>query len=253
MICKVVKSDAKKGNTDINKKEVSVQAAAAKEEEFARAKELHILMWQVARKNGIAVEDLCEKVSWPLFRQHRDPYSLLRRHLMKEVDVWKDVDFSKPGKNLSGKLAVKLKADIEDCLRKRLGQRRLNLRAKVEVACPEMDGIDHVRQALLSGSKVSKPECELTIKLIVHPLFAITCICLDRELGISAIDESMERIERSIRANGGTFRVRSHPERPDDELVSDLEEEEFEDELEDEEGTSGAAAESGSAAGGGSG
>lgn len=224
-ICTVLKVDHTKGNMDLSKSQVSVVDKAAKEAHFRKARVLHSVMRHVAYSNGLEVEDLCSKVSWPLHARSSDALAELSRHVHGEIDLWKDLDFSKPGKDLSG-LASKLKTQIAAEVRRRLDQQMLRLRAKVEVSCFAYEGIDAVIEALEKGKAASSKNCELQIRLIAHPLFVIDCTCRRREDGVDGIDAACDLIERSIRAAGGLFRLRSHPDYADHELESEPVEEE---------------------------
>jgi len=223
LVCTALAVDREKGYTDLSKRRVDLPEASVKEQAFSRAKAVHSVMCHVATKNEIGVEELCKKVSWPLFKQYGDAFAVLRRHLLQEINLWTEINFSTPGQNLSS-LADVLKKDIEECLRKRLTQQRVALRAKFEVISHAPDGIELIQKALRVVSEVRRPECTLKVRLIAHPIFSIDCFCLDRDVGISAIDVCLALIEDSILSSEGFFRLRAHPELPDQELVCEGEE-----------------------------
>merc|ERR1711920_469319 len=85
----------------------------------------------------------------------------------------------------------------------------LRLRAYFEITCSEYEGIDAIRDALLAGQAVSRKDCEMKIQLIAHPLFVITCSCLDRDAGMDAIAEAMRAMKDSIEASDGEFMKKS--------------------------------------------
>merc|ERR1712194_344887 len=122
-------------------------------------------------------EELCSKVSWPLYAKFPSAYEAFRKHVLEEPDdkgqkynIWEDVDFSKPGLDLSQK-AEKIKEDIETHMKRRLITSLMRLQAKCEVLCSEYAGIDAIKDALQEGFKASEPDCEVNIKLVAHPLF----------------------------------------------------------------------------------
>lgn len=210
-ICMILRVDKDKGYIDLSKRRVEPEDATAKEEQFAKAKAVHGIMRHVAAMNNIEVEELCKKVSWPLYAKYTDAFDAFRKHINEEIDIWKELDFSQPGTDLTG-CADKIKEDIETNLRRRLIQQWLRLRAKAEVSCSEYEGIDAVRSALTKGLDASKEECEVKINLIAHPLFVFTCTCRDKQLGMQTLDEALELVQKSIEAQGGTFTLRSKPE-----------------------------------------
>merc|ERR1712087_418884 len=97
-------------------------------------------------------------------------------------------------------------------MKRRLITSLIRLQAKCEVSCNEYEGIDAIKAALIEGLKASKPECEVNIKLIAHPTFALTCLCREKEMGINVLNESMDIIKDAIEKAGGAFQLVSKPD-----------------------------------------
>lgn len=209
-VCMVVSVDEDKGYINLSKKRVANEDVQPKQELYAKAKAIHGTMQHVASTNEIDVDDLCAKVSWPLHERYPTAFDAFKRHVIGEVNLWEELDFSQPGKDLTD-IQEKLKTDIEAVLQRRLIQSAVRLAAKCEVSCSEYDGIDAVKEALSEGFKASKEDCEVHIKLIAHPLFALSCMCKDKEFGVATLEEAMGHIEKAIIARGGTFAVKSKP------------------------------------------
>lgn len=230
-ICMTLRVDKDKGYVDLSKRRVEPEDANTKEEQFARAKAVHGIMRHVAQTHNIPVNELCNKVSWPLYRLFPDAFEGLKKHINGEIDVWKQLDFSSPGQDFSN-LADKIKEDIEINLRRRLVQQTIRMRAKVEVSCSEYDGIEAVKEALTKGLEVGKEDCEVKINLVAHPVFVLTCVCKDKAVGIAALEESMEKIEICIKSKKGDFCIKSKPE-----LIGAEDKEEEEESDEEDEGS----------------
>jgi len=211
-ICMILRVDKEKGYIDLSKRRVDPEDATMKEEAFAKAKAVHGIMRHVAAMHEIEVEELCKKVSWPLYnnKKYEDAHEALKKHINEEINVWDELDFSQPGLDLTDK-AEKIKEDIDVHLRRRLVQQTLRLRAKIEVSCSEYDGIDAVRESLMKGLEASKEDCEVKINLVAHPLFVVTCTCRDKVQGMAAIEEAMKNVEDTIKEKGGVFEEKSRP------------------------------------------
>lgn len=211
--CVVVRADEEKGYIDLSKRRVALADARAKEESFARAKAVHSIMRHVASVVGIEdVDELCKKVSWPLYKKYQDAFEAFKKHIGQEINLWDEIDFSQPGEDLTDK-AAKIKEEIEINLQRKLIQQFVRVKAKVEVSCSAYAGIDAVKTALLKGFEVERAEgTEVKINLIAHPLFVLTCTCKDKAVGVSTLDAAMALIESSIKSQGGEFRVVSKPE-----------------------------------------
>jgi len=207
----VMSVDEEKGYVNLSKKRVESEDAPKAQEKFAKAKAVHGVMQHVATSHDIEVEELCAKISWPLHEKHSSAFEAFRKHTLQEINVWDEIDFSKPGLDLSDK-ADKIKEDIELHMRRRLIVSAMRLQAKCEVACSEYAGIDAIKAALNEGFKASKDDIEVNIKLIAHPLFALTCMTRDKEAGTNVLTEAMNLIQASIEKDKGTFVLISKPE-----------------------------------------
>jgi len=220
-VCMVLRVDQDKGQDkcyiDVSKRRVAHEDIGSTQERFAKAKAVHGIMRHVASMNQIDVEDLCLKVCWPLNKRYESAFDAFRMHVNEEISLWDEVDFSQPGEDFTA-IADKLKEDLDLNLRRRLIQQMLRIGAKVEVSCSEYEGIDAIKESLIEGMKASKEDCEVKIRLIAHPLFVISSMCRDRELGMRTVEEAMSLTETKIKALGGSFEVRARPEvvGPDD-------------------------------------
>merc|ERR1712232_1395044 len=163
-----------KGYIDLSKRRVEPADARLKDEQFAKAKSVHGIMSHVARLNDIPVEELCKKVSWPLYKNYEDAHEAFRKHVNEEISIWDEINFKEPGMDLSH-IETKLKEDIEVGLKRRLIQQMLRMRAKVDVSCSAFEGINAIKEALTKGLDASVEECEVKIKLIAHPTFMLSC------------------------------------------------------------------------------
>jgi len=210
-LCLVHRLDVEKGYIDLSKRRVTPEDAIAKEEQFAKAKTVHGIMRHVALTNDIPVEELCNKVAWPLYKNHGNAYDAFRKHINEEVNLWDEIDFSQPGMDLTH-LAEQIKENIEADLRRKLMQHMLRMRAKIEVSCSEYEGIDAIREALTAGLEASTEECEVKIKLIAHPQFVLTCMTRDKVLGLQAIQKAMSLIQERIESKGGVYVTTTAPE-----------------------------------------
>jgi translation initiation factor 2 subunit 1 len=210
-VLSVMDVDEEKGYINLSKKRVEPEDVEPKKEQFAKAKAVHGIMQHVAANNGLEVEDLCQKVSWPLTTKHNCAFTAFKRHTEGEMNIWEDVDFTKPGKDISA-MADKIKEEIEMHMKRRLVVSTVRLMAKCEVSCSEYEGIDAIKEALQEGIKSSKDGLEVDVKLIAHPAFALTCMCLEKDKGIKALSCALDAIKASIESKKGKFSIISQPQ-----------------------------------------
>lgn len=210
-VCMVLRADHDKGYVDLSKRRVDPEDNKAKTEQFAKAKAVHGIMRHVAQLNDIDVNELCNKVSWPLQAKYGDAHEAFRKHINEELKMWEEIDFSQPGEDLSDK-AEKIKADIELDLRRRLIAQALRMRAKIDVSCSAFEGIDAIKEALLKAHEAAGEEIDLKVQLIAHPTFMLTCTCLEKTTAFNTLEKAMELVKTHIISKGGEFAIRVAPE-----------------------------------------
>merc|ERR1712217_791108 len=209
-VCMVHELDEDKGYINLSKKRVDKEDIPAKLDAFAKAKAVHSVMQHIASTHNISVEDICEKVSWPLNEKYNSAFEPFKRHIQGDINIWDEIDFSIGEMDLSDR-ADKLKEDIETHMRRRLSTSQLRLQAKCEVSCSEYEGIDAIIAAVEEGFKASKEDYEIAIKLIAHPAFALSCMCRDKTMGVKTLEEAMQLIKNKIEEKGGEFKITQQP------------------------------------------
>lgn len=119
--------------------------------------------------------------------------------------MWNDITFP------SQPVADELKLYIS----KRLTPQKTKVRADIEVTCFGYEGIDAVKTALRTAEAGNAAEgengTEVKVKLVSPPLYVLTSNCLDKNLGITRLQEAIGDIRKSIQGAGGNLTVKMEP------------------------------------------
>lgn len=70
------------------------------------------------------------------------------------------------------------------------------------MTCFTYEGIDAIKAGLLEGESKGTPEAPVVIKLIAPPMYVMTCITLDKDLGIETLTRAIEHIGNVMREKG---------------------------------------------------
>jgi len=199
-VCSVLRVDHEKGYIDLSKKRVSAEDAAIFEEEYARSKAVHSIMRHVSSQTNVPLLELCEKISWPLYRKYTHALDGLKASVADQsvLDELK----------LSPEVMEALMAGV----RRRLTPQQCKLRARIEVQCFEFEGVEAVKRALNAGLKVSTDELEVKIKLVAPPQYVLLAQCMDREAGTAKLEAAIALVKESIESEGGQFTLKAKPE-----------------------------------------
>lgn len=87
-------------------------------------------------------------------------------------------------------------------IKRKLAPQPVKIRADIEVTCFTYEGIDAIKAALSEGEEKGQSEAPIKIKLIAPPMYVMTSMTLDKELGIETMNLAIETIANSIKAKG---------------------------------------------------
>lgn len=202
----VLRVDKEKGYIDLSKRRVSAEDVAKCEDRYNKAKAVHRVMRFVAEKQGAALEELYQKVAWPLYKKYGHAYDAFKLCLSGgDGAPNEDVFEATPD------LDDKTKECLIDYIKKKLSPQPIKIRTDIEVTCFAYEGIDAIRESLLRGREASIDECPIQIKLIAPPMYVMTTMTLDKELGIATLNKGIEYITETILKKGGKIEVKMAP------------------------------------------
>ncbi|DAZ99748.1 TPA: hypothetical protein N0F65_003535 [Lagenidium giganteum] len=220
----VLRVDKEKGYIDLSKRRVSPEDIAKCEERYNKAKTVHGVLRQVAQELSLEIEDLYEKIAWPLYKKFKlDSPS----DDEKKTEYVHCYDVFKMGiTDESVFESLELSEDVLTCLkaqiRRRLTPQPIKVRADIEVTCFTYEGIEAIREALQAAQAIGTEEIPVKVKLIAPPMYVMTTNTLDKQKGIDKLKEAIEVIREHIAAKKGTMSVKMEPK-----VVSVNEEKEF--------------------------
>lgn len=88
----VLRVDKEKGYIDLSKRRVSPEDIVKCEEKYNKSKLVFSIMRHVAEKSKVPLEDLYQKIAWPLARKFGHAMEAFKLSITNE-DVWNDVTF----------------------------------------------------------------------------------------------------------------------------------------------------------------
>jgi len=202
-IVMVIRVDKEKGYIDLSKRRVDPEDVIKCEERYNKAKAVHSVLRHVAEVKGLKLETLYEKIGWPLYKKFGHAYEGFKIALNESEDgstVFKDLDIDED-----------VKTAVVTYIKRRLAPQPVKIRADIEVTCFTYEGIDAIKAALTEGEEKSKEEAPIKIKLIAPPMYVMTSMTLDKDLGIETMNLAIEAISNSIKAKGGSLDVKMAP------------------------------------------
>jgi translation initiation factor 2 subunit 1 len=199
----VLRVDKEKGYIDLSKRRVSPEDVAACEDRFNKAKAVHGVLRHVAERRKYHLEDLYEKLGWPLYEKYGHAFDAFKLAISDEKGVDDPFD--------AIDVPQDLKDEIKTYILRRLAPQPIKIRSDVEVSCFTYEGIDAIREALFAGMAVGTDASAIKIKLIAPPIYVLSTTTLDKEVGIALLNSSIDTIRQKITAKGGKIEVKMEP------------------------------------------
>ncbi|CAB9505592.1 Eukaryotic translation initiation factor 2 subunit 1 [Seminavis robusta] len=199
----VLRVDKEKGYIDLSKRRVSPEDVAACEDRFNKAKAVHGVFRHVCERRKFHLEDVYERIGWPLYKKYGHAYDAFRLAISDEknaVDPFDEIDVPQD-----------LKDEIKTYILRRLAPQPIKIRSDIEVSCFTYEGIDAIRDALFAGMAAGTDNSQIKIKLIAPPIYVMSTTTLEKEVGIALLNSSIGVIREKISAKGGKIDVKMAP------------------------------------------
>lgn len=213
----VIRVDKDKGYIDLSKRRVSPEEVVKCEERYAKAKAVNSILRHVGEllnyKSDSQLEELYTKTAWKFDEKFKKPTACYEifKHAVTNPETLDECDIDE-----------KTKQVLLENIKRRLTPQSVKIRADIEVACTNYEGVDAVKRALRKGLELSTETMAVKINLIAPPLYVVTTQTLERSDGLNMLNSALQAIKASIEEAGGMFNIQLQPK-----VVSDIDEQEL--------------------------
>lgn len=199
-IVMVIRVDRDKACIDLSKRRVTPEDRAKCEERYNKASLVHSIMGQMSLKFDTPMEDLCSRISWPLYRKFGHAYDAFQMAERDPERVFEGLVISDEEKKVLMKF-----------IDHRMRPQELRIRSDIDVTCFEYEGVEAVRAALLAGRALSTPEKHVSIKLLASPTFSLVTTTYNDKEGIALLNDVIAAITTEIKKRKGNVIVKLAP------------------------------------------
>jgi translation initiation factor 2 subunit 1 len=199
----VLRVDKEKGYIDLSKRRVSPEDVAACEDRFNKAKAVHGVLRHLAERRKLYLEDLYEKIGWPLYKKYGHAYDAFKMAISEDKTV------GDPFEELD--VPADMIEELKTYILRRLAPQPIKIRSDIEVSCFTYEGIDAIKNALNAGIEEGTEQSPIRIKLIAPPIYVLSTTTLEKEAGIALLNKSIDTIREKITEKGGKIDVKMAP------------------------------------------
>ena len=220
-VAMVLRVDKDKGYIDLSKRRVSPEDVAACEDRFNKAKAVHGVLRHLAERRKLYLEELYERIAWPLYKKYGHAYDAFKIALAEESSSSPSSSGGEEDPFASLGVPSDIIEELKLYIRRRLAPQPIKIRADVEVSCFTYEGIDAIRDALFAGIAVGGGDgkgggegasaSSIKIRLIAPPIYVLSTMTLEKEAGIALLQRAIDVILQRIGEKGGKMDVKMAP------------------------------------------
>uniref|UniRef100_A0A0E0LQ44 S1 motif domain-containing protein n=1 Tax=Oryza punctata TaxID=4537 RepID=A0A0E0LQ44_ORYPU len=232
----VLRVDRDKGYIDLSKRRVSHHDALTCEDRYNKSKLVHSIMRHLADTLDLDLELLYHRIAWPLYRNYGHAFDAFKLivadpHATILDSLTYDLTETGPDGQEVTKTLPAVTPEIKDALikniRRRMTPQPLKIRADIDMKCFQYDGVLHIKEAMRKAEAAGNNDCPVKIKLVAAPLYVLSTETLDKDQGISVLNNAIKACGETIEKHKGKLVVKEAPrvvsEREDRLFMNDIE------------------------------
>ncbi|THH31167.1 hypothetical protein EUX98_g3024 [Antrodiella citrinella] len=183
-------------------KETKRNRRAAKKDAAANDEEVLDEGAVISSSEEERLEQLYEKVAWPLGKTYGHPYDAFKLALAENEVVFNSLPTPAPPSTL---------LILMSTIARRLTPQPIKLRADIELTCYTPAGIDAIKKALRAGENQSNEAVPIKAKLVAPPLYVLSTNATDKFAAVDRLERAIETIQSTIEELGGSLVVKMRP------------------------------------------
>ncbi len=196
VVIKVLQVDEQKGHIDCSLRRVSTEARRAKNNEWKRAQKAEKLLELLAKENNMSLEEIYEKVGWPLEDYFGEIYKGLEQAADGNVRVFDEVDIPK-----------ELKEQLAEMAKVRIEIPSVEIDGEMTITVPGVKGVGTIRKALSEGLEIGKAQEKSTVEIYTlgSPRYKLRIVSPDYKEAEEVLSKVLGTVTKIIEKDAGTI------------------------------------------------
>jgi len=194
VIVKVLQVDTQKKHIDCSLRRVSSEAKRSKNNEWKRAQKAEKLLELVARENETTLEDVYEKIGWPIEDAFGEIYKGLEAASDLGEEAFEQVEATK-----------KLKKQVADLAKARIEIPFVEIDGEMAIQVPGINGVEVIKKALGDGLTHGKTHEKSTIEIYTlgSPRYKLRIISPDYREAEEILSGILDVVTKTIQKSDG--------------------------------------------------
>ena len=199
-VLRVLIVDKKKGFIDLSKKDVKADEIDMCKARHAKSKQVEQIVKIIAVHTNSTMEMIYKKMIWPLYKTHDHALDALKEILDGNNAL---LDKMKVDQNY--------KDELMKVLKEKLVAQPVKIRADFKLTCYTFDGIEAIKEALLSGVKKGTDKTPIKFTMIGSPLYECSLTTANRNEGLDLMNQALEEVKKCIKEKNGNYLLETSP------------------------------------------
>ena len=196
VVVKILKVDEEKMHIDCSLRRVSNESKRSKNNDWKRAQKAEKLLELVAKENGMTLEEVYEKIGWPIEDVFGEIYTGLEKAADGDVDIFEEVQATK-----------KLKKQVADLAKQRIEIPSVEIDGEITITVPGATGVEVIKEALSEGLAKGKAHEKSTTEIYTlgSPRYKLRIVSPDYKEAEDVLSDVYGYISKQIESNSGTI------------------------------------------------
>ena len=193
-VLRVLRVDTQKGFIDLSKKQVKADEIDECKKKFGKSKAVEGIVKLLAVHTKKSMEYLYKNLIWPLYKTHDHAYDALKSVLNGDDKIFEGL-----------KISDEIKEELIKILKVRLVPQPVKIRSDFKLTCYTFEGIEAIKESLLSGEKKGTETIPIKFRVIGSPLYECSISTINKKEGIEVMNAALQEVKKTIEAKGGNF------------------------------------------------
>ena len=154
---------------------------------YKKLKKIDGIIKLLSIRTNKSMEYLYENIVWPLYNKN-NPFNAFETIALNG------------GKKILKKLSIEedIKNELINIIKIRMAPRLKEIRGTFKLVCYAFNGIDSIKEFLLSGKYIDENDCPIIYKIISSPEYECIIYSYDKTYGINLMKFSLEIVKKEI-------------------------------------------------------
>ena len=200
-VLQVLRVDEEKGYVDLSKKLLTPKDIESCSERYEKSKIVNGILRRLAETRKENISALYEAFGWGMYEgDEGHAYDVLQASLLDSATLDKY------------KVPEDYKEPLLAIVRHRMSTNPIKVEAEINLTCFGKDGVDAVKEALLTARALGTEETPIVVTVKASPVYTLSAVHIGKTVAIELLNKAIELVKSKIQTfPAGAMELKSAP------------------------------------------